>query len=111
MGILTALHFESSVAFTAAQAIATFTAMTFNFLINNAVTFRDRRLRGWRILRGLLLFYASCSLGAVINFSFAGFLFDRRIPWYIAGICGMAITSVWNYAASTVLTWRRTRPA
>lgn len=111
MGILTALHFESTVAFTAAQAIATFTAMTFNFLINNAVTFRDRRLRGWRILRGLFLFYASCSLGAVINFSFAGFLFDRRIPWYIAGICGMAITSVWNYAASTVLTWRRTRPA
>jgi dolichol-phosphate mannosyltransferase len=111
MSALTALHFESRATFAVSQAIATALAMTFNFLLNNAVTFRDRRLRGWRMLRGLLVFYGACSLGALINVSFADFLFDRRIPWYLAGICGLAITSVWNYAASVVLTWRGTRPA
>jgi dolichol-phosphate mannosyltransferase len=110
MAVLAALHFESRVSFAAAQTIATFTAMTFNFLLNNAVTFRDRQLRGWRMLHGLLVFYAACSLGALVNVSFADFLLKAGLAWYLAGICGLAITSVWNYAVNTVLTWRRARP-
>jgi dolichol-phosphate mannosyltransferase len=110
MAVLAALHFESRASFAAAQTIATFTAMTFNFLLNNAVTFRDRQLRGWRMLHGLLVFYAACSLGALVNVSFADFLFNAGLAWYLAAICGLAITSVWNYAVNTVLTWRRDRP-
>ena len=110
MAVLAALHFESRASFAAAQTIATFTAMTFNFLLNNAVTFRDRQLRGWRMLHGLLVFYAACSLGALVNVSFADFLLKAGLAWYLAGICGLAITSVWNYAVNTVLTWRRDRP-
>jgi dolichol-phosphate mannosyltransferase len=110
MAVLAALHFESRASFAAAQTIATFTAMTFNFLLNNAVTFRDRQLRGWRMLHGLLVFYAACSLGALVNVSFADFLLNAGLAWYLAGICGLAITSVWNYAVNTVLTWRRDRP-
>jgi dolichol-phosphate mannosyltransferase len=110
MAVLAALHFESRATFAAAQTVATFAAMTFNFLLNNAVTFRDRRLRGWGMLHGLLLFYAACSLGALVNVSFADFLHNAGLAWYLAGICGLAITSVWNYAVNTVLTWRRDRP-
>jgi dolichol-phosphate mannosyltransferase len=110
MAVLAALHFESHASFAAAQTLATFAAMTFNFLLNNAVTFRDRRLRGWGMLHGLLLFYAACSLGALVNVSFADFLHNAGLAWYLAGICGLAITSVWNYAVNTVLTWRRDRP-
>ena len=33
--------------FRAAQIIATFVAMTSNFLLNNELTYRDRRLKGW----------------------------------------------------------------
>jgi dolichol-phosphate mannosyltransferase len=110
MAVLAALHFESRATFAAAQTVATFAAMTFNFLLNNAVTFRDRRLRGWGMLHGLLLFYAACSLGALVNVSFADFLHNAGLAWYLAGVCGLAITSVWNYAVNTVLTWRRDRP-
>jgi len=85
-------------------------AMTFNFLLNNIVTFRDRRLKGGRLFRGLFSFYVACSVGAIINVSFAQFLHQRGVPWYLAGISGMAISSVWNYGVNTVLTWRRTRP-
>ncbi len=45
--------------------------MTFNFFLNNLVTFRDRRLKGIALLRGIIVFYAACSMGVLINLSFA----------------------------------------
>lgn len=110
LGVLALLHFRTLIGFSRAQAAATVVAMTFNFLLNNSVTFRDRRLKGWRLLRGLVYFYVACSVGAIINVSFAEFLNERGVPWYLAGISGMAISSVWNYGVNTVITWRRSRP-
>ena len=81
--------------------------MTFNFLLNNIVTFRDRRLRGAELVQGLLLFYLACSLGALINVSFASMLVRAGIVWYLAGMSGTIISSVWNYWVNAVLTWRR----
>ena len=95
--------------FKTSQAIATVVAMTFNFLLNNVVTFRDRRLRGRHLLSGLCTFYAACSVGALMNVSFADFLHRSMVPWYLAGIAGTAISSVWNYGVNTVITWRRSR--
>ena len=109
LGVLALLHFRTLLDFSVDQAAATIVAMTFNFLLNNTVTFRDRRLTGWGLLRGLLYFYLACSIGAIINVSFAQFLNRRGVPWYLAGISGMAISSVWNYGVNTVITWRRSR--
>ena len=53
------------------------------------------------------MFYAACSIGAVTNFSFAQFLLGTGLPWYVAGILGMAVTSVWNYGVNAMFTWRR----
>lgn len=110
LSVLAIFHYYSDLEFSLAQAAATVVAMTFNFLLNNIVTFRDRQLKGRRLLRGLLYFYLACSIGAVINVSFAEFLNGRGVPWYASGICGMAISSVWNYGVNTVITWRRFRP-
>jgi dolichol-phosphate mannosyltransferase len=107
LAVLALLHYRTLIDFSAEQAIATMVAMACNFLLNNAVTFRDRRLKGWRLLRGLFYFYVACSVGAIINISFAEFLNQRGVPWYLAGISGMAISSVWNYGVNTVITWRR----
>lgn len=95
--------------FERAQVLATFAAMTFNFAVNNVVTFRDRRLRGKRLVTGLVTFYAACSLGAVTNVAFANLLVQHKVPWFLAGGAGTAISSVWNYGVNTVLTWRRGR--
>ena len=89
------------------QVIATMVAITANFNLNNAFTYRDRRLRGWVLLRGQLSFYLICSIGAIFNFQVAELLFNLRVPWALAGLCGAAISSAWNYGASLVLTWRR----
>ncbi len=87
---------------------AHFFAMTFELLLlNNVLTFRDKRLRGWHVLTGLLTFYAACAAGALINLSVADSLFRSHVVWWFAAICGVAVSSVWNYGVNTVFTWRR----
>jgi len=95
------------VPFPAAQTIATFVAMTSNFALNNMLTYRDRRLIGWRFVTGLLSFYAVCSLGAVANVGIASAAFAHHYTWWASGLAGAAVGVVWNYAVSSVLTWKR----
>jgi dolichol-phosphate mannosyltransferase len=93
--------------FNRAQASAAVTAMTSNFFVNNLLTYRDRRLRGFALLRGLFTFYAICALGAVANVGIAGYLFSRNEVWWLAGLAGIVVGSVWNYAVSSVFTWKQ----
>jgi dolichol-phosphate mannosyltransferase len=92
--------------FTVAQATATMVAMTSNFVLNNLLTYRDRRLRGWRFFSGLLSFYAVCAIGAVANVGIASAAFARHYSWWASGLAGAAVGVVWNYAVSAVFTWR-----
>jgi dolichol-phosphate mannosyltransferase len=102
-------HLFNAAAFASGQVVATLSAMMFNFFLNNVVTFRDRRLKGNALLRGLLIFYSACTLGVLINLSFADRLLAAGLPWYLAGLSGLAISSVWNYGVNTIVTWRRIR--
>jgi dolichol-phosphate mannosyltransferase len=110
LSVLGLLFGKLHVGFLVSQTTATLVAMICNFLLNNSVTFRDRQLRGWRILTGLLTFCAACSAGAVVNVIFAQSLLHSGFPWYLAGVSGIAVSSVWNYGVNTILTWRNTRP-
>ncbi len=93
--------------FVAAQWGATFAAMTANFFLNNGITYRDVRLRGARLVGGLLLFYAVCGLGAAANVGIAGLMVrDEILGWGLAGAAGALLTVVWNYAVSATLVWR-----
>lgn len=93
--------------FTFAQACATFAAMTSNFFINNWLTYFDKRLRGFSMIKGLLTFYAVCGLGSIANIGVASFVFENDYAWYISGLAGALIGTVWNYAATSVLAWRK----
>ncbi len=95
-----------AVEFPLAQATATIVAMTSNFALNNFLTYRDRRLSGRRFATGLLSFYAVCSLGAVANVGIASAAFAHHYTWWVSGLAGVAIGVVWNYAVSSVITWR-----
>jgi dolichol-phosphate mannosyltransferase len=108
MAVLTAVYRSLHYSFDQAQAAAAIIAMTFNFFVNNALTYRDRRLKGVRrLLAGLLSFYAVCSLGFLSNVGIAVFLVGREYPWYLSGFAGILVGAVWNYAASSILTWRK----
>lgn len=109
LSLLSLQLFSMHVAFEYAQVIATLVAMTANFLLNNTITYRDRRLRGWRVLQGLVVFYAACSVGLLINVKTAAFARNAGVKWYLAGVFGLAIGSVWNYGVTQMFTWRANR--
>jgi dolichol-phosphate mannosyltransferase len=91
--------------FLISQAGATFTAMIFNFAVNNALTYRDQRLRGWRWWTGLASFIVACSIGAIANVGVANYLFLSRTQWAVAALAGVAVGAVWNYAVTKMYTW------
>jgi len=96
------------VSFFSAQITATAVAVAGNFFLNNALTYRDQRLKGLGpLLLGLVSFYAVCSVGAIANVGIANFLFVQHYAWWVSGICGVLVGAVWNYAASALFTWRR----
>ncbi|HEY1934559.1 MAG TPA: glycosyltransferase family 2 protein [Acetobacteraceae bacterium] len=106
LAVLIALRKTTGETFEWDQTAASFVAMVFNFQVNNVVTYRDQRLRGPRLWRGLLVFLLVCSFGAVANIGIAKTLYDARLQWTIAGAIGAMIGVVWNYAVSATLVWR-----
>jgi dolichol-phosphate mannosyltransferase len=94
-----------AIAFPVAQAIATLVAMTGNFLLNNLFTYRDRRLRGRRLVTGLISFYAVCGAGGAANVGVASYVAGGHHSWWLAGLAGAAVSVVWNYAMSSIFTW------
>jgi dolichol-phosphate mannosyltransferase len=93
--------------FTWAQVGATVVAMTSNFFLNNVTTYRDMRLKGAAALRGLLIFYVICGIGALSNVGVATWLYANEPVWWLAGLTGSIIGAVWNYMMSSLVLWRR----
>lgn len=104
---LRAVLTSTALPFNAAQFVAAFVAMTSNFFLNNALTFRDRRLTGIQALKGLLTFYLVCSVGTLANVGVGELIYLRDASWWRAGIAGALMAAVFNYAVSSMLTWRR----
>ena len=108
--VLTTLFRWMELHFAVSQASATIAAMISNFALNNALTFRDMRLKGWRWARGLALFVLVCGIGALANVGIASYLFTRNRMWVLAAFAGIVVGAVWNYAMSAMYTWgKKTR--
>jgi dolichol-phosphate mannosyltransferase len=93
--------------FAEAQALGAFVAMTSNFILNNFLTYRDQRLKGFAILRGIILFYLVCSVGLFANVGVAFSVYDQEPIWWLAGAAGALMGVVWNYAMSGLFVWRK----
>ncbi len=93
-------------------SLAIWLSMTSNFFVNNAITFRDRRLKGWGVLGGLISFYIACSIGALFSLGLSLFLKDHmHVHYILAGIIAVLLSSVWNFWAASLLSWRKKKPA
>ena len=95
------------VSFVRAQAAAVIAAIGFNFTLNNRLTFRDRALRGRKLFAGLASFYVICGIGAIANVGVGSLVYADRHRWWLAGIAGAVVGSVWNFAAAATVTWRK----
>lgn len=115
MAVLWVLFRLLELSFITGQTTATLVAMTTNFLMNNALTYRDRRLRGRSLLRGWFSFTVACSVGAVANVGIATYLFEGDalgdVGWALSAFAGIIVGAVWNYAVTSVYTWNKPRAA
>jgi dolichol-phosphate mannosyltransferase len=93
--------------FAEAQAAGALVAMTGNFVLNNFLTYRDQRLKGFGLLRGLIAFYIVCSVGLLANVGVAFSVYDQEPIWWLAGLAGALMGVVWNYAMSGLFVWRK----
>lgn len=109
--VLTIFYQGMTTNFILGQSVATVVAMTSNFLLNNILTYRDMRLRGWGLLHGWISFCLACSVGAVANIGIATYLFEMDTFWVLSALAGVMIGAVWNYAVTAVYTWRMPRKA
>ena len=92
--------------FSSAQIVATVVALTSNFLLNNEITYRDRRLKGVAMAWGFVVFCLFCSIGALTNVGIAAWLYSEDPVWWVAGAAGAVMGALWNYAMSSLFVWR-----
>ena len=95
-----------SLSFAFAQTIATVVAMATNFLLNNALTYSDRRLSGFGLLWGFLGFCLIGAAGAITNVGLASWLYAQEPTWWLAGAAGAVMGALWNYSMSSQFVWR-----
>ncbi len=92
--------------FIVGQSAATLVAMTFNYAVNNELTYRDRRLRGMAWLQGWLSFVLACGIGALANVGVAAQLHAGETSWLLSALAGIAVGVVWNYVVTALFVWR-----
>jgi dolichol-phosphate mannosyltransferase len=102
---LSALFLGMGVSFPIAQLVGTLFSMTSNFFLNNLFTYRDQRLRGTKLVRGLLSFYAVCGMGALANIGIAAYAFSKNLEWALSALAGIIVGTLWNYLATARFTW------
>jgi dolichol-phosphate mannosyltransferase len=108
MAVLASLMFALGEGFVMGQTMAVLVAMSFNFWLNNWLTYRDKRLKGaGPLLRGWLGFCATCAVGAFANVGIASFLEGKGVFWALAALAGIVVGAVWNYALSSRFVWGR----
>jgi dolichol-phosphate mannosyltransferase len=91
--------------FAGAQLVAALTAMTSNYLFNNAVTYRDRRKHGLALVTGYLKFCAFCSVGLTANVAVAAMVHEHVPVWWVAGLAGAGVGAAWNFLTTSLAVW------
>ncbi|WP_234786757.1 GtrA family protein [Rhizobium rhizogenes] len=93
--------------FTAAQVAAALVAASSNFLLNNFLTFRDKRLRGWAQFYGYVKFLLISSVGILANVSAAAITYERIVHVVLlATLAGIAIDTIWKFVVVKHLVWK-----
>lgn len=92
-----------------AQWMAGFVVITVNFLLNNQLTFRSQRLRGWSLLPGYAVFCLACLVGLYLNVAVAESVRAASVWWLWASLAGLVVGSVWNYGVTSLFVWNVAR--
>ena len=105
--VLTLVFKGLGASFAIGQTVASIIAISNNFVLNNMLTYRDQRLTGRSLVMGWITFNLVCGVGAAANVGVADWLFVRDTWWALSAVAGVFVSVVWNYAMSSLFTWRQ----
>jgi dolichol-phosphate mannosyltransferase len=105
--VMAALFAQWKLDFVWSHSAAAMIAMVGTFVLNNVLTYRDMRLRGWQWITGWLTFSLACAIGALVNVGVATQLVWFGIHWVSAALAGIAAGAIWNYWMTAIVTWNR----
>ena len=94
------------IGFESALPFSVLIAASSNYLVNNSLTFRSRRLKNLALIQGLLKFLIVASLPVMANIGLATSFYKLIKPsTFLAQIAGIVVVFIWNYAASSRFVW------
>jgi dolichol-phosphate mannosyltransferase len=92
--------------FVQAYALGAVLALGANFLVTNLLlTHQDRRVRGWAVIPGLVVFGVTSALGLVAGVGTAAWLYALRPVWWLAGAAGALVGAACSHATSPRFDW------
>ncbi|MBZ9936375.1 glycosyltransferase family 2 protein [Mesorhizobium sp. BR1-1-16] len=106
LAVLWLANIVLAVGFVASQIVATLSAMVWNFFLNNTLTYADRKLKGRKMLIGLVEFIAICSVGGIASVSVASNIYASEPQPLVAGVAGALMSAVFNYCVTRAYTWK-----
>jgi dolichol-phosphate mannosyltransferase len=106
LAVVNLLRLIPAVGLERAQLMSSAVVIGVNFVLNNQLTFRSARLTGAKLVAGMAVFYAACSVGLFLNLRVFESLTAHAVPWYLAAAAGLAAGSVWNYWMSAMFVWQ-----
>lgn len=98
---------QNKISFVLAQTLATLVAIVWNYTFNNLLTFRRNRKRGADYFKGLFLFTLFCGIGVLANIGVATAINNSGMTWWISGIAGIFISTVFNFSISKMIIWKK----
>ena len=93
--------------FMLAQIMGTSTAMVFNFSLNNNLTYREHKLKGFRFILGIIVYALASLVGIAANVGLAVYLFKEILNnKFLSSAAGVVIDVLWRYAIANNI-WKR----
>jgi dolichol-phosphate mannosyltransferase len=110
LAVLSAAHALGARSYALSAGVATLVAMMWNFLLNNVLTFRERRLHGAAFWRGLLMFCLASATGGLIAEAVGLGARGLNASWMTAGALGALAGGILNYLLASRLSWIKAAP-
>ena len=96
---------DAGLLFAPAQLIGASVAMTSNYFLNNALTYRGRSHKGWKLLYGYVKFVALCALGLAANVGAAVLVKSAGLPSWMSSVFGAVVGAAWNFLTTAAAVW------